>query len=280
MDKSILSLKILVAIILSTLINNSINSQSFITGDTLSSTITYVNINDTILPFIPKGGFNFDIDIDLGGWNDIRFHRHHNSSPSYSEETFSVFSFNNIQFVTLSISSDIDTLEEGAIIDNSLNWNNNFDGGCLYYYFDSNIPPPWGLPDTSHGVCNQSDIYVGFRKIEEFDTIYGWIYLDLIEPFKIRSFAIDKIVNNKIDSYSHKIITNIFPNPTNRKVNLEFSDNKIHQIKIFDLVGKAIIVKTEVKKRETIDLSSSKNGVYIISIQTDKEAFTTKIIKL
>ena len=48
-------------------------SQPFITGDTLSSNISYVNIKDTILPLVVKGYFEFDLDIDADNINDIGF---------------------------------------------------------------------------------------------------------------------------------------------------------------------------------------------------------------
>ncbi|MCD4663898.1 MAG: T9SS type A sorting domain-containing protein [Bacteroidales bacterium] len=46
-----------------------------------------------------------------------------------------------------------------------------------------------------------------------------------------------------------------------------------------ELTGKTIIEKTELQQNETIDLSSFDTGVYIVSIQTDKEVFTTKVVK-
>ena len=40
-----------------------------------------------------------------------------------------------------------------------------------------------------------------------------------------------------------------------------------------------MIEKTAIQQNETIDLSSFESGIYIISIQTDKKIFTTKIVK-
>ncbi len=70
-----------------------------------------------------------------------------------------------------------------------------------------------------------------------------------------------------------------YPNPTSEIIYFDFTDNKIELIKIFDLTGKTIIKKTEIQQNETIDLSGFESGIYLISIQTDKEIFTTKIVK-
>ena len=71
----------------------------------------------------------------------------------------------------------------------------------------------------------------------------------------------------------------IYPNPTNGVVNFEFVKNNIQKIVISDITGKTLIKKTNIQQNETIDLSSFESGIYIIKIQTDKEIFTTKIVK-
>jgi len=78
-----------------------------------------------------------------------------------------------------------------------------------------------------------------------------------------------------------KAVKNIFiyPNPTNGIVNIEFVNNNIQKITISDITGKQIIEKTTIQQNEMIDLSSFESGIYIISIQTDNEIFTTKIVK-
>ena len=53
----------------------------------------------------------------------------------------------------------------------------------------------------------------------------------------------------------------------------------IQNIRISDLRGKTIVGKKQIQEYESIDLSSLKSGVYIISIQTDIETITTKIVK-
>jgi len=117
------------------LLSNPVAAQLFIVGDTLSPTITYSNIQDTSLPFIVKGHFEFDIDIDFDELPDVRFYREHSSSPSFGSETYSVQSLNTIQFACISDSvDDADTLVPGTILDENQNSNNNYNGAVFYFF--------------------------------------------------------------------------------------------------------------------------------------------------
>ena len=69
---------------------------------------------------------------------------------------------------------------------------------------------------------------------------------------------------------------NIYPNPTTGIFNIETQGN--FDVTITDISGKTIL-KTQQFKNLTIDLSSFANGIYIISIQTDKSIYTTKVVK-
>jgi hypothetical protein len=71
----------------------------------------------------------------------------------------------------------------------------------------------------------------------------------------------------------------IFPNPTSGMLHLEFAGNNIQKIVMSDLLGKLLIEKSEIQQNEIIDLSAFESGMYILSIQTDKEMFSTKIVK-
>jgi hypothetical protein len=71
----------------------------------------------------------------------------------------------------------------------------------------------------------------------------------------------------------------IYPNPTNGIVNFDFANINIQKLQIIDLTGKIILEKNYLQQNETIDISSSLPGIYLIIIQTDKGIFTTKIAK-
>ena len=80
----------------------------------------------------------------------------------------------------------------------------------------------------------------------------------------------------------------IYPNPTNGIINFDFADIltslnacNIQKIKITDITGKIISLSKLSASNNQLqaDLSGFENGIYIISIQTDKEMFTLKIVK-
>ncbi len=71
----------------------------------------------------------------------------------------------------------------------------------------------------------------------------------------------------------------IYPNPTNGKLNFEFTKDIFQKISLFDITGKTIIEKTEVSQNTSIDLSGFETGIYIIKLQTDNKILTTKIMK-
>ena len=282
MNKLTFNLKLFRVLIILTFSYCNINGQTFNVGDTLNSTITYVNIHDTVLPLVAKGFFNFDIDIDFDNINDIRFHRDHSSSPSFGSETFSVLSLNTVQYVIQSSSSDADTLSSGTVIDNLLNWNNNYNGTCFYYYFSSNIPPPWGLPSTSHGICTNPNTYIGFRKINTLDTLYGWFYLDLLNPYKIKSYAVNKKFSTNISNQTLTVNNiNVFPNPTSDFIDIINNSNYFNkfQLSIINSTGQ-VVLKTniELENKYSIDIRNYKDGVYIIVLKNENEQCFSKFV--
>ena len=70
----------------------------------------------------------------------------------------------------------------------------------------------------------------------------------------------------------------IYPNPTNGIFIIDFPNLAQSNIRITDITGKIIFYATNADEKQ-IDISGFENGIYIIRIQTDKETFTTKIVK-
>jgi len=75
----------------------------------------------------------------------------------------------------------------------------------------------------------------------------------------------------------------IYPNPTNSKLTIDNEGLTIKNIEITDLTGKTLKsfsnIPIEQFSNYEIDLSHFVNGIYLLSMQTDKEIFTTKIVK-
>ncbi len=75
----------------------------------------------------------------------------------------------------------------------------------------------------------------------------------------------------------------IYPNPTSGKLTIDNGQLIIKNIEITDITGKTILSSSNSQIKQfsnlEIDLSGLNNGIYFISIQTDNEIFTSKIIK-
>ena len=82
---------------------------------------------------------------------------------------------------------------------------------------------------------------------------------------------------NSINSIINGI--SIYPNPTTGIINFNFTNKEIKNLKITNLTGKTIYEKSEIKQIEAFDLSEFSTGIYIITIQSNNEIFTTKLIK-
>ncbi len=109
-------------------------------------------------------------------------------------------------------------------------------------------------------------------------TTIVWTVTDIAGNTETCSFEIT--VNAYISVSSIELVqVSVYPNPTNGILNIEFSDFIVQNITIVDITGKVIIEKAVTAQTENIDLSTFANGVYLIRLQTDKEIFTTKIVK-
>ncbi len=71
--------------------------------------------------------------------------------------------------------------------------------------------------------------------------------------------------------------TFLYPNPTTGIINLTPVPNAV-SISVADITGKIVFCTYEVDKMQ-IDMSQIKNGVYIVSIQTDNKVLISKIVK-
>jgi len=162
----------------------------FIVGDTLSSSITYLDFPDTILPFVWRNTSRFEVDIDFDGVKDVSFKRSHMSSPAFESNYFTVQSLNSVQFVCQPGTINADSLPPGTLINGSLSWNLTAAEVLLYFWHWQIYPPP---NNTTGGICHDTSLYIAARKISGNDTIYSWFFFDNLNTFKIRSCAISKI---------------------------------------------------------------------------------------
>ncbi len=115
-------------------------------------------------------------------------------------------------------------------------------------------------------------------QIPEGETSISWLITDNAGNNQTCTFVVTVNTFVGIESLQQKGIS-IYPNPANDFLQIEFAENNIHKLVIKDIKGSSIFEKTNPNQNETLDLSDYVSGLYIISIQTDKEILTTKIVK-
>jgi len=82
-------------------------------------------------------------------------------------------------------------------------------------------------------------------------------------------------------SQQKRLLFNIFPNPGNGKFILSNINNeKIKTINIYDVTGKNILnLSKNLNANIEIDITKNKNGIYIISLQTESNIYKFKFVK-
>lgn len=93
---------------------------------------------------------------------------------------------------------------------------------------------------------------------------------DTTECFSINNVSIENIVQKEIT---------IFPNPTNGKIHLQHLPHSIQKIIVKDITGKIIYSENTIPDN-SIDISSFKTGVYILTIKMENgEVLNKRIVK-
>ena len=69
---------------------------------------------------------------------------------------------------------------------------------------------------------------------------------------------------------------NLYPNPANKTLNIDFETDSEFTIRIFDMQGKEVAKKSNSK---TIDVSSYSNGIYMLQILSNEGVATKRFVK-
>ncbi|MFO8021412.1 MAG: T9SS type A sorting domain-containing protein [Perlabentimonas sp.] len=71
----------------------------------------------------------------------------------------------------------------------------------------------------------------------------------------------------------------IYPNPANDVLNIEFADSNIQNLTIYDVMGRLMVEKADLQAKERIDLSKFPDGIYLVNLKIGSEILTTRIVK-
>lgn len=114
-------------------------------------------------------------------------------------------------------------------------------------------------------------------QIPEGNTTINWTITDNGGNNQTCSFVVTVNTYVGIETLQQKGIS-IYPNPAHNILHFEFAEKNIQKLIMKDIKGGSIFEKIKPNQNETIDLSDYISGMYVISIQTDKEIVTTKIV--
>jgi hypothetical protein len=169
-----------------------------------------------------------------------------------------------------------DSLSFGTIVGKNLNWDYKNDGALLYYKQIQWFP---GGHDITYGICTKPSVYIGFRKFNYQDTVYGWFSIEN----GINSFAINRKIHYEAnrETLHQNVNINISPNPANKNLKIMCDTNDIcrYHLVIYNANGQIALNKDiEFQLEYSIDIGSFKRGLYIISLVNEKEKIIKKLI--
>jgi V8-like Glu-specific endopeptidase len=116
-------------------------------------------------------------------------------------------------------------------------------------------------------------------------TVYGVLSLSnnlvhsriTAEQFYDFQYVIDK--NQPIDFIQQAIKATVFPNPTKGKVEVAMEQAGLHTINIYNSSGQQITNYKSTNLKNTLDLSSYPDGLYLIEIVSNNNRTSRRIIK-
>lgn len=264
---------ICVIFFLSCYFHNS-NAQPFQAG-IITPNITYLDIvPDTIIPASWNYFANFDIDIDSDGIKDIRFQNENGHGVSHSSNIYKIISLANVQFFSIVDSIIADTIGLGSTIDNSLYWNSN---SFLYLYSDIYHYPSFHY---TIGVCTQPNIYISFRKINSNDTLLGWFNIDMITPFRIKSFGTNKNPQDSIPT-PQNVEFSLSPNPSNDIIVIKSNSNATNYVdlSLYNSIGQRVLKENISFMNEyIINTHPFPNGIFFVVLKTDEDQSVHKVV--
>jgi len=87
--------------------------------------------------------------------------------------------------------------------------------------------------------------------------------------------------NSGIESINNKNLIDIYPNPANSTLFIEFDNiiNSVYTIEIYSLIGTLQLKQTSTEKTLSIDIRELSKGIYFIRIHKKDESFIIKLIK-
>lgn len=126
-------------------------------------------------------------------------------------------------------------------------------------------------------VYTEQDAGTGFvytLKHADYQEVSG--SLDLVNEDPLVAILMEPLVGVA----HHDASLKVFPNPTNGILNIESSSGSRGHLTLMDISGKILVQKVMLPGKNTIDLSSLRNGLFLLRIQTPGGTVIQKISRI
>ena len=141
-------------------------------------------------------------------------------------------------------------------------------------------------PLSTDDNCEVASVINDYNNIATLDgavlplgtTTITWTVMDNSGNISNCSFDVIVYTTVGVESIYENSIS-VYPNPTTGIVNLKFSESKARHLKISDLTGRIVYETNIVGNNESIDISYSIRGVYILTVLEGNKTVMKKIIK-
>ena len=104
--------------------------------------------------------------------------------------------------------------------------------------------------------------------------------LDGVSYYRLKQFDIhgNYSFSNVASVNFENLDFSYFPNPSNGEIELFFGQNMDATIRVLDAKGSTLILKNQTQEQEKLDLRHLPNGIYWITIQSNKNSISKKLI--
>lgn len=146
---------------------------------------------------------------------------------------------------------------------------NGVSANALYAYFQDVEYIGTAIPSGAHNIT-------GFNfATTKIGNNSGLPFRYYIIPRSLNDFS------TGINDYFTENDVNIYPNPAESTLNIEFDHNRfsVNTIQVFDINGKMVSSEAVNSNVNSINVSALTSGCYFIRLSNESNAFTTKFIK-
>jgi hypothetical protein len=152
----------------------------------------------------------------------------------------------------------------------TLQFDNPIDGAEMYAWFKGEGETPISL-ENSYSIASVSGADQG--------TYLCRIQSSLVGNFELRAIFHVNAGVTSIGEIEKDLSVNVFPNPVVDLLSVK-SENLIKRVIVSDPSGRVVLAMSSINSSEAfIQFSSFRNGLYLISVETDEGYSTFKIIK-